>query len=271
MLTDTIIRYMQSNRRLVVPQLGAFVAKEPGGPVCFTELLRRDDGVLRALLRDEGMSELEAAGAMDRFVFEVRHAVQEGSDYPLAGLGSFCAGPGGTIRFLARTDCPAVPETDGPAVSERPAAAAPVATECDAKKSASGPEASRSGSGADGVPEQTTEAQPAMGPSRPEEHRSDRAERIAGRFGSDPAVKGLRYGRPQRTTDAYTYVGSAPRRRGMGGRWVVALACAAAVLALAVIVYGYLRDRQAARETLPAVEELFPSAVPTAPGETLLE
>ena len=43
----------------------------------FSELIRRDDGVLRGLLLAEGMYELSVAGEIDRFVFEVRHAVKE--------------------------------------------------------------------------------------------------------------------------------------------------------------------------------------------------
>ena len=68
MLYRTIERYLESHKRLVIPQFGAFVVKTRGESVLFTELLRRDDGVLRTLLREEGMSELEAAGEIDRFL-----------------------------------------------------------------------------------------------------------------------------------------------------------------------------------------------------------
>ena len=81
MLTDLIAQYLTAHKRLVVPQLGAFIVKEPDHTVLFSELLRRDDGVLRQVLRDAGMAELEAAGEIDRFVFEVRHAVEHGGTY----------------------------------------------------------------------------------------------------------------------------------------------------------------------------------------------
>ena len=89
MLIDTLIQYLKSNKRLVVPQLGTFIVKEPGRSVVFSELLKRDDGVLRGLLRAEGMGELEAAGEIDRFVFEIRHAVEHGAEFR---LGRNCAG-----------------------------------------------------------------------------------------------------------------------------------------------------------------------------------
>ena len=80
MLITVISQYLTEHKRLVVPQLGAFVVKEAGRSVLFSELLRRDDGLLRGLLRERGLSELEAAGDIDRFVFEIRHEVQHESE-----------------------------------------------------------------------------------------------------------------------------------------------------------------------------------------------
>ena len=79
-LIRTISQYLESHKRLVVPQLGTFIVKEPGVSIVFSELLKRDDGTLRRLLIDGGLSELEAAGEIDRFVFEVRHAVEHGAE-----------------------------------------------------------------------------------------------------------------------------------------------------------------------------------------------
>ncbi len=80
MLIHTISQYLESHKRLVVPQLGTFIVKEPGVSIVFSELLKRDDGTLRRLLIGGGLSELEAAGEIDRFVFEVRHAVEHGAE-----------------------------------------------------------------------------------------------------------------------------------------------------------------------------------------------
>jgi len=85
---EIIVRYLESNKRLVIPQLGAFIVKSPGRSVIFSELLRRDDGVLRTLLMEHGMGELEAAGSIDRFVFDARHAMKRGEAFVLDGLGA---------------------------------------------------------------------------------------------------------------------------------------------------------------------------------------
>ncbi len=99
MLIRIIAQYLETHRRLIIPQMGAFIVKEPGSSVLFSELLKRDDGALRALLVAGGVPELEAAGEIDRFVFEARHAVQQGQEFPLAGLGVLKPGPNGTIAF----------------------------------------------------------------------------------------------------------------------------------------------------------------------------
>lgn len=116
MLIRIIAQYLQSHRRLIIPQLGAFIVKEPGSSVLFSELLKRDDGVLRQLLVEGGMSELEAGGEVDRFVFEVRHAIRQGQEYPLEGLGVLKPGPNETIAFVCRPQAAAQPEPPAPAV-----------------------------------------------------------------------------------------------------------------------------------------------------------
>lgn len=123
MLIHTLIQYLESHRRLVVPQLGTFIVKEPGRSVVFSELLKRDDGVLRGLLRAEGMGELEAAGEIDRFVFEIRHAVEHGSEYRLEGFGVMKPGPNATIAFVYEPQPASESPAQEPAARETSAAA----------------------------------------------------------------------------------------------------------------------------------------------------
>jgi nucleoid DNA-binding protein len=75
-VAEVIAEYLQSNRRLVVPAFGAFMVKESGERL-FSDLLNTDDGVLASLLRNKGMSEIEAAVMIDRFIFEVRHELEQ--------------------------------------------------------------------------------------------------------------------------------------------------------------------------------------------------
>ncbi len=139
MLIPVIAQYLRSHRRLIIPQMGAFIVKEPGQSVLFSELLKRDDGVLRSLLVAAGSSELEAGGEIDRFVFEVRHAIQQGREFPLAGLGVLKPGPNETIAFTyvpqpaeptaATTDAAATASANTAATSDAPTAEAAVSAE----------------------------------------------------------------------------------------------------------------------------------------------
>lgn len=236
---DRIVKqYLGTHRRLVVPQLGAFIRRQQDGEVVFSELLRRDDGVLRGLLvAGRGMSDLEAAGAVDRFVFEVRLAIQQGRSYPLPGVGCFEADDNGRLVFRCTPD--SEPVADGAEVLRKPDGMRNVAEH---------PEP---------VPRRT--ADPAVGNQR----RQDEPPRISvsPKCRPEPYVKGLQYGKPLRTTDAYTYVNSRPPRRL--DKFMM-LAIAAALVAVAAILYGYLRERQVAQQEQHYLEQLVPGgALPT--------
>ena len=219
-----------------MPQLGTFVVKVPEGGVVFSELLKRDDGILRGLLVQQGgMNDLEAAGAIDRFVFEVRHALEHEGAYAIEGFGRLTLSPGGAIVFQAVLATPVA--AAGPVVGES-------APEEGNKISSAAPRV-RSRSEA--------KAAPVIDGGISEPRISVSAKRKPA-----PYVKGLQYGKPLKTTEGYTYVGSKPRRRidkFMG------IAIVVAVLAVGVIVYGYLRRAKIERLEREYLEQLAP-AVP---------
>ena len=236
MTTDVkkvIVAHLQHHRRLVVPQLGAFIVKDPGHEVLFSELFKRDDGVLRGLLKAEGLGDIEAAGAIDRLVFDLRHAVQNGAGYQFLGLGLFTAGPNGTLTFAYDPQIGLPASESGKDGFEPDGAASSGAAELEQ------PSDAHTAHAADAEP-RTSEA-----PSQDEERTSY--------FSPDPCVKGLTYGRPVKTTDPYTFVGSKPARR-VDKFMIVAII--AAVLALGVIAYVYVRDRQMKREEAAYMEEM---------------
>jgi len=219
-LIHTISQYLESHKRLVVPQLGTFIVKEPGVSIVFSELLKRDDGTLRRLLIGGGLSELEAAGEIDRFVFEVRHAVEHGAEFRLDGFGVMKPGPNGTIAFVFES---------------RIAGAAPVI--------------------ADKAPAAGGKPEPVGKPI--DEPRVS----ISAKMAPDPSVRGLRYGKPPKNTDAYRYVDRVPRRRADRFIWIAVIAALLAVAAIAFGLWRDAREKQAENEyiELPQAAEL-PSA-----------
>lgn len=103
MIVEIIYNYLQANKRLVVPNLGAFIVKQSADgarKVLFSPLFKTDDGVLRALLIEKGVSELEAAGVIDRFVFEINHRLDNGGVCALEGFGALKRGANGSMSFV---------------------------------------------------------------------------------------------------------------------------------------------------------------------------
>ena len=98
-ITNILIEYLKHNKRLCVPKLGTFIVKQSSGSIIFSDLMRGDDGVLRSLLIANGMRELEANGAIDRFVFEIRHAITVNGTMKIEGFGEFTANVNNTITF----------------------------------------------------------------------------------------------------------------------------------------------------------------------------
>ena len=127
MIIDTINQYLASNRRLVVPEFGAFIAKEDGR-VVFSELLVKDDGVLRNLLSKQGLSELETERVIDRFIFEVRHGLDRQGIYPIADFGTFAINRNGGIGFDGTKPClePIPLPVEEPKVATTPTVVTPV-------------------------------------------------------------------------------------------------------------------------------------------------
>lgn len=101
MINSIIIKYLQENRRLVIPKLGAFIVKDDNQTVVFSELLRSDDGVLRGLIKGHGVGDIEAAGVIDRFVFEVRHTLDRHMPYKIGNWGTLRRNETGKIFFMS--------------------------------------------------------------------------------------------------------------------------------------------------------------------------
>lgn len=217
LLIHTISRYLAENKRLVIPQLGSFIVKEPDRTILFSELMRRDDGVLRRLLTAEGLTEVEAAGEINRVVFEVRHATSRGIEYHLKEFGVFSAGANNTIAFRYDPQTTAAPADGG--TSARRAEPAPAARETEGAD-----ERTRT------APEPKHEAEPRLSASA--------------KMQPEPCVRGLRYGKPPKSTDAYTYLDAAPRRRV--DRFML-LAVIVALIGIAAIAFGVWHNIQERR------------------------
>jgi len=100
-MVGKIIRdYMEGGgRKLTVPGFGTFMRRDGGG-VIFVDLLRGDDRVLAGMIqRTGGLSEVEAAARIDRFIFETRGAIERTGRAEIAGFGTVTADAKGVYGF----------------------------------------------------------------------------------------------------------------------------------------------------------------------------
>lgn len=251
-LQSVLSQYVETHKRLVIPRLGTFLVKDPGRVVLFSEMLRRDDGILRSLLRERGLSEAEALAAIEGFVADVRQAVSLGRTFPLPGLGAFRSGANGTVAFVAEAGT-------GEALSAPDLAEGPDGGGSSAPLSEAASVSADDRLAAIGIP--TGEPRPVF-PQQPraksDETRPRRrppfdAGRMAATMKSAFAESSARVPAAPASDAADAPRHTPPRpshgtgrsagakRRGDRFIWIAAVA---ALLALSAILYGYWRDSQ---------------------------
>ncbi|MBQ0080462.1 MAG: hypothetical protein KBS95_02790 [Alistipes sp.] len=98
-IAKTIFSHLQSSRSIVIPSLGAFIRKEDG-KVIFSELVKKQDGVLRELLKQqEGIDDLTADAVIDRFCYDIRDRLRENDTCVFSGYGILKRLEDGSLKF----------------------------------------------------------------------------------------------------------------------------------------------------------------------------
>lgn len=244
MIVELISKYLEHNKRLVVPNLGAFIVKEAGRTVLFSNLIKADDGVLRSLVERNGVSQLEAAGVVDRFVFEVKESLEKSGVCALSGFGELRNGANGTLQF---TYNPSVKgeNLDGNAaakLAEREAArrVAQVETtvEQDEEIEISVAPRKEAEPQAAPAPEKQVEQRVEVEQKPEQEIETPRQRRTAPREQND-YVKGLRYGKGRKVVTGREGVTS---RRSNNGDLIIKIAIVAAIIATLALAYGLYND-----------------------------
>ena len=272
MVVEIIAKYLESNKRLIIPNLGAFIVKVPAQTILFSNLLKNDDGVLRSLLVQDGMSEIEAAGVVDRFVFEINYRLQNNGECKLGGFGRLAVGANGAPSFEY------IPSIEGDELEVKPKPAVESATvesiassvnvaadaieamaQENAKPSAqNAPSAAAEQSHEEPIAEDDEqesveiEVTPRTPRQRVEHNRAVRDEVVydnqrvsaTSKMRPDDYVKGLRYGKGRKIVSGRE---SAMTRRSNKNDLIMKIAIAAALIAVAALAYGMWNDWRASR------------------------
>lgn len=92
-----------SNRRVIIPDLGAFLSKEGDGDeknLIFSSFLKYNDGFLeKQLAEKENISQSQAADEIKKFVDEVTKTLHAKQNYAIDNLGFFHMDERGSIAF----------------------------------------------------------------------------------------------------------------------------------------------------------------------------
>ena len=115
MLSRIVAAKLREGRRLIIPDLGVFIVKGDGS-LLFSELMRGDDGVLRsAVAAERGVSDAEALRIIERFVTDIRRALDCGMSYRLEGMGMLSRDSRGVVVFTSREQIMMRRESEHPA------------------------------------------------------------------------------------------------------------------------------------------------------------
>lgn len=246
MIVELISKYLESNKRLVVPNLGAFIVKEAGRVVLFSNLIKGDDGVLRSLLVEAGVSELETAAALDRFVFEVNFRLESAGECLLDGFGVLKSGVNGTVSFVYQPAAKGEVLDGNVAPREDNTVAQPKVkvVEKPAEKVVESLPDSEDVQ-IDVVPRQKPAPRREVEVKRPQQ-REERRQRP-----QEDYTKGLRYGKGRKVVTGRE---GATSRKSSKSDLIMKIAIIAALLAIGALVYGFIMDMRASKYDAPFID-----------------
>lgn len=246
MIVELISKYLESNKRLVVPNLGAFIVKEAGRVVLFSNLIKGDDGVLRSLLVEAGVSELETAAALDRFVFEVNFRLESTGECLLDGFGVLKSGVNGTVSFVYQPAAKGEVLDGNVAPREDNTVAQPKAkvVEKPAEKVVESLPDSEDVQ-IDVVPRQKPAPRREVEVKRLQQ-REERRQRP-----QEDYTKGLRYGKGRKVVTGRE---GATSRKSSKSDLIMKIAIIAALLAIGALVYGFIMDMRASKYDAPFID-----------------
>ncbi len=242
MLTQLIPQYLKSHRRLNIPGVGAFIVKDSQEEILFSELIKRDDGVLRALLAEQGVREIEAAAVIDRFIFELKHETEEvGGEFVIKGFGTLRREEGGRLIFVVGSEG-SKEQSEECSTEDNTHSVENTTSEESTPSKESIPEVERL-TPETPAPSPETSPQPHSTSEPPSKYTSEKIRELYGAPQNfrererDPDVEDLTYSQRQKSMAGYTLVNNDSKRRGVDK--VLLFGIVAAVIAIFVIAYGF--------------------------------
>ena len=100
-ISSLVAQYIAKNTRLIIPEIGTLLRRKESGEIVFMEMLKKSDGGLVALVAGGlGLSEEEAAGAVEQYVGTIKSQLATNKKFILDGVGVLLAGVNGGVEFI---------------------------------------------------------------------------------------------------------------------------------------------------------------------------
>ena len=112
MINDIISGYLKNNKRIVVPELGAFLRKSADQNIVFVPFLNQEDGVLSNLVAENlGIEPTNAQQLIKKYAESVKGALSAKGEYLIDGIGMLRLDYNGSIFLDTNTENSATPES----------------------------------------------------------------------------------------------------------------------------------------------------------------
>ena len=123
-ISSLVAQYIAKNTRLIIPEIGTLLRRKESGEIVFMEMLKKSDGGLVALVAGGlGLSEEEAAKAVEQYVSTIKSQLATNKKFILDGVGVLLAGVNGGVEFIFNPQShtiDAVEEPKSKSVAEEP-------------------------------------------------------------------------------------------------------------------------------------------------------
>lgn len=112
MINDIISGYLKNNKRIVIPELGAFLRKSADQSIVFVPFLNQEDGVLSSLVAENlGIEPINAQQLIKKYVESIKGALSTKGEFLIEDIGMLRLDYNGSIFLDTNTKNSDTPES----------------------------------------------------------------------------------------------------------------------------------------------------------------
>lgn len=112
-ISAIIEAYLQRENRLIIPNVGTLLKRKESGEIVFVEMLKKDDGKLKALVAtDLAIDADEAAAIVEGYAEEIGRQIATSRKFIIDGVGVLLVGANGALDFAFNPYSHTIPEPE---------------------------------------------------------------------------------------------------------------------------------------------------------------